>query len=227
MFKVVRWIFLRLPAAGRIEASQAAASPPPPPPPPPPLPPPQANLSLESNALPPSGELSHSFSKEAPQQEGEEDRQLHQQQEQHQHASEPTRLTTAGGGNSRSEGPTLLPKKADGPETVSPSHGHAGAAGGCGLPCVVKVFGFLCSQLVRKGGGGGAGSSRAGGGVGAGGSGPTPRRILCLRLMRTALTAAGGNLALYPPILEMVRDDLCFALLHLMQERCAECWYCF
>ncbi|CAM9355232.1 unnamed protein product [Ectocarpus fasciculatus] len=99
--------------------------------------------------------------------------------------------------------------------------GGGGGGGGCGLPCVVKVFGFLCSQLVRRGGGGGARASGTAGGVsaGAGGAsgGPTPRRVLCLRLMRTALAAAGGNLAAYPSLLEMVRDDLCFALLHLMQ----------
>ena len=98
--------------------------------------------------------------------------------------------------------------------------GRGAGAGGCGLPCVVKVFGFLCSQLVRRGGGGGTGvGGGGGGGGGTGGSSPIPRRVLCLRLMRTALAAAGPTLALYPPLLEMVRDDLFFAILHLVQGR--------
>lgn len=221
MFKVVRWMFLRLPAVGGIEASHASASASPSPPPPPsPL---QASPALDSGALLSPGSVSHSLRKEARQQE-EGGRQHQHQHEQHQ-AAEPTRLATAVGSHEGSQSRTVVPTKADGSETVSRSPEHTGAGGGWGLPCVVKVFGFLCLQLVRKGGGGGAGSSRAGGGGGggAGGSGVTPRRILCLRLMRTALAAAGSSLALYPSLLEMVRDDLCFALLHLMQERCAEC----
>lgn len=98
----------------------------------------------------------------------------------------------------------------------------------CGLPCVVNVFGFLCSQLLKHGGGGGrsgfsgSGSAAVGGSSGGGGgSAPTPRRVLCLRLMRTALAAAGSALALYPPLLEMVQDDLFFSLMHLLQRRWA------
>lgn len=117
--------------------------------------------------------------------------------------------------------------------------GGIGGGGGCGLPCVVKVFGFLCSQLLRRGGGGGnSGVSGGGmestggfgGAVGGGGGGgvfggsgaavtPTPRRVLCLRLIKTAVAEAGPALALYPPLLDMVQDDLCFSLLQLVQTR--------
>lgn len=126
-------------------------------------------------------------------------------------------LAGAGGNSCNTEqytgSPAVSPRSARRPDQ------GAGTAG-CGLPCVVKVFGFLCSQLLRRGGGGGAGGGVSS--LGGGGSAPTPRRVLCLRLMRTVLAAAGPTLALYPPLLDMVRDDLFFALIHLVQGR----WVC-
>ncbi|CAM9457727.1 unnamed protein product, partial [Ectocarpus sp. 6 AP-2014] len=161
--------------------------------------------------------------------------QQQQRQEQREWAVEPPTTAAApvaaaaAGQKERGVAPAEASSSSSPSSSSQPQRRRAGVAGGsggsggggCGLPCVVKVFGFLCSQLVRRGGGGGAGASGTASGVssrgGGASGGPTPRRILCLRLMRTALAAAGGNLAAYPSLLEMVRDDLCFALLHLMQ----------
>lgn len=78
------------------------------------------------------------------------------------------------------------------------------------------------------GGAGGDGGVGGGGGIGGGGgmSAPTPRRVLCLRLVKTAIAAAGSALGMHPPLLDMVRDDLCFALLQLVQGRCVVCGLC-
>ena len=217
VFTVVRWIFLRLPG-GPPKVREAVAPPPPPPPPPPPA---NADAVRDSGGLSLPEDESGSFREEALKQHHHHQQQQRQRQRQ---AAEPAAI-----GERADEGSEKPARAQEGTtqssDTIPQGHGAIGPAG-CGLPCVVKVFGFLCSQLVRRGGGGGArvpgaGSRGAGGGsVGGGGSGPTPRRVLCLRLIRTALAAAGGSLALFPPLLEMVKDDLCYALLRLMQGRC-------
>lgn len=159
--------------------------------------------------------------------------------EYHTHEEAPANVSDAVKGTEGSRLASLPDQQGERATSASSEHlvaglsrvgvGGGGEGVGFGLPCVVKVLGFLCSQLLRRGGGGGgrsvsaagiAGSGSGGGGrPGGAGSTPTPRKLLCLRLMKTAVAAAGPALALYPPLLDMVQDDLCFALLQLVQGR--------
>lgn len=185
VFRVVRWLFSRLPCTlEHVQASEAAADDTPPP-------------------VPPSISMLDSFLEEAKQ---------------------PVVVPAAPSGEHyNGGGDDDVPAGDDTSRERSGRRVDQGAGtAGSGLPCVVKVLGFLCSQLLRKGGGGGT-TARSGEGGGGGGSAPTPRRVLCLRLMRTALETAGGPaLASHPPLLDMLRDDLSFALLHLVQGRCGD-----
>lgn len=182
VFRVVRWLFSRLPCKlEHLQASEAAADDTPPP-------------------APPTISMLDSFLEEAKQ---------------------PVVVQAVPSGEHDNGGDDGVSVGDDASRERSGRQVDQGAeTARSGLPCVVKVLGFLCSQLLRKGGGGGA-TARSGEGGGGGGSAPTPRRVLCLRLMRTALETAGGPaLASQPPLLDMLRDDLSFALLHLIQGRC-------
>lgn len=119
---------------------------------------------------------------------------------------------------------------------------HPGSAFSYGLPCAVKIFAFLSSQLLHAGGGGGSGlslSASASSGLGPANShGPSSMsasssssaaaggrqhrayhestRLVCLRMLREALEVAGGPaLARCPSLLALVRDDLCLAVLRM------------
>jgi len=76
-----------------------------------------------------------------------------------------------------------------------------------GLPCTVKIFGFLSSQLLQGISSLSSSSSRH----------PyhESTRLICLRLIREALETAGPSFSSCPSLLALVRDDLCLALLKM------------
>jgi len=78
--------------------------------------------------------------------------------------------------------------------------------GGYGLPCCVKVFGFLCSHLLRT-------PSESTSFVAK--THHNSLRLLCLRLVRVVADTAGPTLVQCSSLLGMVRDDLCHALLRM------------
>lgn len=143
--------------------------------------------------------------------------------------------------------PPASPGGGDGGKRRRPephAHHHASAFS-YGLPCAVKIFAFLSSQLLHAGGGGGGGgssglslSASASSGLGpanshgsssmsassssAAAGGRQHRayhestRLVCLRMLREALEVAGGPaLARCPSLLALVRDDLCLAVLRM------------
>lgn len=133
-------------------------------------------------------------------------------------------------------------RRPEGPASTS----SAAPAFSYGLPCAVKIFAFLSSQLLQgfhqhSGGGMGSGlslSASASSGLGphashgsmsassssAAAGGRQHRayhestRFVCLRMLREALEVAGGRtLARCPSLLALVRDDLCLAVLRMMR----------
>lgn len=96
---------------------------------------------------------------------------------------------------------------------------------GFGLPCAVKVMGFLCAQLQR--GPSLSAHARALASLDPGSSSSSSpqasaekdaTRRLCLGLLGAALHECGGDaVAACPPLLSLLRDDACHALLWIGQ----------
>ena len=95
-----------------------------------------------------------------------------------------------------------------------------------GLVALVKVFGFLCRRLrqaTEKAGSAGAGVGASHGDLGDSGGirgaapavGSDGEVSVPLQVLLSALEVAGPALAQVPPLLELVQDDLCLALLWL------------
>lgn len=95
-----------------------------------------------------------------------------------------------------------------------------------GLVALVKVFGFLCRRLrqaTEKAGSAGAGVGTSHGDLGDSGGirgaapavGSDGEVSVPLQVLLSALEVAGPALAQVPPLLELVQDDLCLALLWL------------
>ncbi|TMW60114.1 hypothetical protein Poli38472_000156 [Pythium oligandrum] len=83
-----------------------------------------------------------------------------------------------------------------------------GADRGFGLPCAIKIVGFLCQKLQPRGSGTNVTASSAS-------SLPTRREVmLSFSLMQQALTACNEQLlADVPSLMMFIKDDLCSALL--------------